>query len=235
MLRYIINLLLMVFFAANLFAQDAGEVERIRGLRIGYDLSRPLLPLFNTDRFGQEMSADMELNQNNYVTVDFGIQTMEAERDLYNYSSNGYYGRVGFEHNFLKNLSIDQYETVFGGFRLGYANTNQSAKAIVIPSNYWQSDLIVGAPETSVETYWLEVVGGVKAEVLRNIFIGWTFHARLRLYQSFDPVMQPLNVPGFGAGEKRVNIGFSYYVYYRIPLMRYTPKEAETDNPVKKK
>lgn len=225
-LRSICSILLL-FAVSGAGAQEETIMYRTRGLRVGYDLSRLALPLVYGGRTGMELSADVDINMNYYAAAEAGFLNVDYEAVSYNYASDGFYFRLGMDHNFLKNISVDQYETVFGGLRIGYASVSHSASDIEILPNYWGSGLLRYANATTVNTVWLEVAGGVKAELFKNIFIGWSFRARLRLHQTRDPVMDPVFVPGFGRGENRTNIGFTYSVFYRIPFMKYVPKSPE--------
>jgi hypothetical protein len=154
------------------------------------------------------------------------------EETSFNYKSHGYYFRAGVDYNFLKNLNIEQYEMVFGGARLCYASVDHSAWGVEVTSDYWGKEQIIDVNDNTVQTFWLEIAGGVKAELFKNVFIGWSVRGRIRLYQTDNPVkeeqvfkqMDPVYAPGYGKGIKRAGVGFNYSVFYRLPLMHYIPK-----------
>lgn len=200
---------------------------RIRGLRLGYDLSRHALPYLKGGRTAFGASADMEIVRNLYAVAEFGIQDVDYTGNSFDYLSTGYYGRMGIDRNFLKNLDDNQYEMVFGGIRIGYANQDQSAPEIIILPNYWGKEYFTSVEENNINTVWLEFAGGVKAELFKNFFIGWSVRARLRLHQTHNPNMSPVYVPGFGNGLDKTSLGFTYSVFYRIPVMKYKPVPLE--------
>lgn len=219
-LKFIFSALLVLGLLLPSFSQD----ERRHGLRLGFDLSRLALPLMEGGRSGLEFSADMDMSRNFYIAAEVGYQNVDLSTVSYNYSSLGNYGRVGIDYNFLKNLSDNQYEMVFGGARIGYASLHHSAFGIDITPNYWGKQYTTSVGETKVNTVWFEVVGGIKAELFKNFFVGWSVRGRLRLYQFDDPVMEPIYVPGYGRGENRANLGMTYSIFYRLPLMKFKPK-----------
>ena len=77
---------------------------------------------------------------------------------------------------------------------------------------------------TIYNAHWISLVGGMRAEVFRNFFMGWSVFMNLRFYQSDYKGMEPYNIPGFGKGSNRVTVTFNYSLSYRIPMQRYTPK-----------
>lgn len=204
-----------------LFPVITAQETRTKGLRFGYDISRLALYLVEPERTGFELSADYELKRNFYVTAEGGWQKYQMSDTLYNYKSGGYYGRLGIDYNILKNRADDQYEMVFGGFRYGYSKLNHEAGNINIGGNYWGDGDITQLENATIHAHWIEAIGGVRAEVFKNVFIGWSFRWRIMLYQSKVSTMKPIYIPGYGKGEKKSLIGFNYYIYVRVPLGKF--------------
>lgn len=211
-----ITIFLIIFYSVA-----AAQEERIKGLRIGYDVSRLAFYLIETERTAFEISVDYEIARNFYVTAESGGQKYRFTDSLYNYNSDGYYTRLGLDYNILKNRADNQYEMVFAGFRYGFSRFTQSADNITIRENYWGPGPVTEMPQSSIAAHWIEVATGVRAELFKNVFIGWSFRWRILLYQTKIPEMKPIYIPGFGSGDKRSVIGFNYYVYFRIPLGKF--------------
>jgi hypothetical protein len=199
----------------------SAQEERIKGLRLGYDISRLALYYLESERTAFEVSADYEIKRNFYITLEGGMQKYRLVDTLYNYNSDGYYTRLGLDYNILKNRADNQYEMVFGGVRYGYSRLNHTADNIIIGANYWGDEDITELESSTIQAHWIEATAGVRAELFKNVFIGWSFRWRVMIYQSRVPVMKPIYIPGYGKGDKKSLIGFNYYVYVRIPLGKY--------------
>ncbi len=228
-LRYFISILLYFLILSPVLGQEG----RIKGLRVGYDISRLalLLPYIDTTRTAFEVSADFEIKPYYYATLEYGQQQVNFTTDWYEYSSDGYYVRAGFDYNFLgKKLPLEQYEMLFMGLRYGYASYSHSAGNLIVDDNYWGDISVESLGPVNLYAHWLEIAGGIRGELFKNCFIGWSFRARLMMHQRLDEVIYPYYIPGFGAGNKKANIGFNFYIYYRIPLYRVKAKVKVEEN-----
>lgn len=216
--KYFFSIIIFIVFLSSI---TNAQEERIKGLRLGYDISRLALYIVEPERTAFELSADFEIKQNFYLTAEGGMQKYRLTETLYNYNSDGYYTRIGMDYNILKNRAKNQYEMVFGGFRYGYSKLNHTADNIIIGTNYWGNGDITELDNTTINAHWIEALAGVRAELFKNVFIGWSFRWRIMLYQSRVAVMKPIYIPGYGKGEKKSVIGFNYYIYVRIPLGKF--------------
>ena len=84
MLKYFISLFLVitgtVAFAqpsktADLNSKDSVVYKQKYGLKVGVDLSRPILGLFNDNLSGIEIVADYRFNQNLFLAAEIGNAT----------------------------------------------------------------------------------------------------------------------------------------------------------------
>jgi len=210
----------------------AQDEARIKGLRLGFDLTRTALQYLEPKREAFEISADFELKQNFYLTAEFGQQAINWEFNTYDYSSVGKYLRLGIDNNFSKNKKdINAYEMVFGGLRYGFSNYSHRASNMVIPINYWGTEIPNSIQEMQMSAHWVEVVAGIRGELFKNFFMGWSFHAKLMLWQKKDPLMYTYNIPGYGRGNKKSQLGFNYSLYYRIPLYKVKKDDGAVKEP----
>lgn len=218
-------IILLVSACLDTFAQEG----RIKGIRFGYDVSRPVLQYLEPKRYAYEVSADFEPKLNYYTTVEYGQQRFDLAESGYNYSSAGYYARIGFDYNFSKQrMLIDHYEMIYGGFRYAFASYSHVVSDLVLPENYWGGYSIPGFPEKDLSAHWFEIVAGIRGELFKNFFIGWSFRGRVLLWQKKDPVMDTNRIPGYGVGNKKSQLGFNYSIYYRIPLYK-TKNKPKTE------
>lgn len=227
-LKYFFNSLLLFSIILPVNAQD----ERIRGLRIGYDVSRLAYIFLGEGRSEMEFSLDLEVAKNIYPVLEFGTGRLNISQSGFDYHAGGAYFRLGVDRNYLKKLKTSQYEMLFGGLRYGYSRFTHSAENITIRDEVW-GDYYGGevAPMT-VNAHWLEIAGGIRGELFRNFFIGWSFRYCRLLYHSANDAMLPYMIPGFGIYDKQKgHLGFTYSIFYRIPLYKvdYSGKKESGD------
>jgi hypothetical protein len=215
-LRYLFSVFVVSLISSGIYSQT----YRIKGLRLGTDISRFSLYYFDPARKAYEFSADFEIRRDLYLTGEYGMQTVSFDKNIYKYNSEGNYFRIGIDHNFLKSERPEEYEMTFIGIRYGYSRMKHSADSIIIPENYWGGITDLNIPESVYNAHWVEFVAGIRAELFQNFFLGWSLRARILLAHTKNQYMEPYNIPGYGNGSKKGNFGFNFSVYYRIPLYK---------------
>jgi hypothetical protein len=221
-LKYSFSLLAILALMVQSNAQDG---MRVRGPRISYDLASLSLLYFDPDRMVYSISADYELKQDFYAVLDLGYQDVKINRDHYKYKSNGMFARIGADINLLNyDKKVDVYEMMYVGGRYGFSLFSQQADNIIITDEYWGDYSGGQIGKNKINAHWISLVGGMRAEVFRNFFMGWSVYMNIRFYSSDDKGIEPYNIPGFGKGANRATVTFNYTVSYRIHMQQYTPK-----------
>ena len=204
-------------------AQDTTRypINAMEGIRVGIDASKLLLPvIYNGERIGFEVTADKFITGNFFATVEAGWLNVNLNKDrseyLYRYRENGFYGKLGVDYNLLKSRRPNSNDIVYAGARYGFSAFNHEADNITVPGYYWSdaSDLII--PKKSMNAHWLELLFGLKAEVLNNFYVGMTFRFKFRLVQPKADYSTPYLIPGYGYGNSGFELGLNYYVSYNI-------------------
>jgi hypothetical protein len=195
--------------------------EWVRGIRIGCDVSRFGLPFFQKGRTATEFSIDTELKRNFTPTFETGFENSKINNDRITYSSNGIYGRIGFDYNILKHEDPTNRHSFFVGIRYGFAASKQQT-TWNIEGDYW-GKTPNGSSSDIIGTHWMELVVGLKVEVLKNFFLGWSLRERI-LFSSTSVENYALAIPGYGNGGKSSNLGMNYSLYYSIPIMKVKGK-----------
>ena len=221
-LKYFFSLLVLLAVMVQMNAQDG---MRVRGPRISYDLASLALLYFDPDRMVYNISVDYELKQDLYPVIDLGYQHVKINEENYHYASSGMFTRIGADVNMLNyDKQVDVYEMMYVGGRYGFSLFNQQAENITVPDPYW-GDFNDGQIEKhNLHAHWISVVGGMRAEVFQNFFMGWSVFLNIKFYQSGTEEFVPYNIPGFGKGTSRATATFNYTISYRFPMQRYTPK-----------
>jgi len=113
----------------------------------------------------------------------------------------------------------NDYSMGFFGVRYGFSLNQFSAENIIIPDPYW-GDLNTSITDQSGHNHWIEVVAGIRAEIFKNFFMGWSARGRVMLYKSKFDQMSPYYVPGFGDPAGRASWDINYSIYYKIPVLK---------------
>ncbi len=239
-MKLIIKFILLLFITSNVclaqFTLHRDSILWTRSLHIGCDISRFLLPVVSHGQSGIEVSSDVRLTPNLYPTVELGEEVVNFSNNFISQSANGQYMRLGCDIN-LRNITKDfSNNIIFIGFRYGIGNVNYKL------NNYTIQDTVWGNQQGStgnIHTYaqWMEGIAGVRVEVVKNIFFGWSVRGKILLGKTHNSTF-PYIIPGYGYGENSSNVGINYSIYYQIPFMkmktRYKAKKKPQAQPTKK-
>ena len=197
----------------------AQDTLRTYGPRFGLDLARFLYVLADPSEVGAEFSVDFEAFRNIYPVLEAGYNTISEEGELFDYSAAGTYARAGLDYNILRNKDRTKHHSITFGFRYGMSVFKHNIENIQITSGYWGS-YRPEAYENNLKGHWAELVGGMKTEVVPNLFLGWSVRVKFLLNEDMDPLMVPELIPGYGTGGESRLLGFSYSILYMIPLIK---------------
>jgi hypothetical protein len=210
---YVCIISLLILAAPASAQQDSLFLE---DLRIGFDLV-PLLEQFIGDETnGFELALDLDLADHYQLVLEGGYSKYQYSQYNYEYQTAGSFLRLGFDKNLLKPEVNPGRDYLFAGLRLGVSWFSHAATQITVPS-YW-GEQSATTPEVTEIMPFVEATGGIRTEVLKNIYLGWNARMgfNLRKLRKFEVV--PAYIPGLGQADKGINIGFHYYIAYRIPL-----------------
>lgn len=189
---------------------------RMKGIRVGSDITRPFQNLWTKeDRYGTEFSADMELWPNLFPVFETGYDVMKVQTDYIDYKSSGNYSRVGIDYNILQGENKNDKNIFYVGLRYGFVLAKQQVKSYTIDS-YW-------APTTgrfgnqNYFAHWGEFLIGIKAEILHNIYMGWTLRGKVKIKNEDLDMPSSYFIPGYGKADKGFCADFTYSVYYNLP------------------
>jgi len=188
--------------AQEVAGQEVSKKDTLRtfGPRFGVDLA-PFIYYFTEPKIiGAEVSMDFEM-------------------ETFDYESLGNYARVGVDYNLLKAKDRAWHNTMTVGIRYGMSFFKQNSDNVLISSDYW-GDYRPDPYESNLKAHWLELTGGIKVEIVPNLYMGWLLRFKFLLNPDMDPVMIPALIPGYGNGADVRTFGFSYSVFYMIPLIK---------------
>jgi hypothetical protein len=197
------------------------------GLRVGLDISKPVLKLFDSDYSGFELVADYRVAKNYYIAFEIGYERETSNEDFTNSTTSGNYFRLGFNYNAYENW-LDMNNEIYIGMRYGFSYFDQTLNSftpnVIDPSNgiYFPSNQITSPIETNgLTAHWTEFVVGIKAETFKNLYFGFSFSYKVVLSIKDPENFQTLYAPGFNTVfQSDTGFGFNYTVSYIIPFFK---------------
>lgn len=235
-LKYISISLLSAAFMSPCVAQQKSEpVFKQSGLSIGVDLMPVMIHAVDKDRIGIGFNGRLNIREKifavgelGYENVDFTRQKFTTDKELtyqFNYISNGTYLKVGFDYNVFKVDEPDNHDNVLLGIRYGYGWQQHQSPSFTIGSSYWD-DYVSSASLSPVSSHWAELLFGLRCEVLKNLYMGWSLRLKRIIYQSSSSKLEPAVIPGFGRFNSPITAGFTYSIEYQIPFNK-APKKIK--------
>lgn len=226
-LNYIICLSLFgVFTTVPVFSQeknnDAPKDSTVRfwqGLLVEMDVV-PLLEtaLNNPQSYRLEGHAQLNIRNKYFPVVELGVAGIEktgAGNIVFN--TNGAFGRIGLDIPAMKPKDLTKRWENFAlvGIRLGMSHFGYSYSHFDFEDAYWGGSTQVDATELNATKFWFELTGGIRVNVLKNIYMGWNVRNRHILNKSKSGGIAPYYIPGYGA-EEGSRWGMNYTVGYRF-------------------
>ncbi len=216
MLRYLfISFFLFVLLQVKGQTKSANW-EPSQGITVGVNLAGPINKVFNNYRTGLSFLTRISVKEKILFLGEAGYEKVFFEEEKYHYSSNGTFLKAGFEYDVLGVKEAGSNDNLLFGLHYGLAIQEHGAPHFMIENGYWNiytGDIGI----YTVNTHWLEISGGPRMELFKNLYLGWTFQIKVSIINDNPDILSPYFIPGFGNGDNRINAGFSYYVEYMIP------------------
>jgi len=228
-LKYFFSFLFIVM-CSNGFAQDTTEKQDPKtikypkkyGLRIGTDLSR-LAKNFYEDKYkGFEITADYRIKNNLYIAAELGLEDKYTKSDQLKQTTSGQFIKVGIDYNVHKNW-LDLNNMIYVGGRIAYSNFSQNLEEYTITNstNYFNPNTFTGQKYSGLNATWFEFVAGIKAEIVTNLYLGFSARLNYNITDSKIDNFENLYIPGFNKKYSgNIGMGFNYTISYLIPLYK---------------
>lgn len=218
--------------ADSLAATAPARTERY-GIRVGVDLHR-LSRSFYEDGFkGFEAVADYRLTKKIYAAGELGVLDFTIDDDQVNFTTKGTYLKIGFDYNAYENW-LNMENMIYTGVRYGFSTFSQNLNSYSIYDNSGYFDEVIVTPDRNyggLTAHWAEIVGGIKAELFSNLYLGFSVRLHILLADSKPDGFDNLHIPGFNRTyDGSFGAGFNYTLSYFIPLYK---KQAAVTGPGK--
>ena len=231
MLKYIFSLI-VVFFAIKGNAQDTIKKYPERyGLRVGVDLHRLTKSFYDNNYKGLEVEAAYRLTKKFYIAGEVGNEEKTVDDDRFNFTSSGTYFKGGFDFNSYENW-LDMENMIHIGLRYGVSSFSQQLNSYTIydAANYYGENVIY--PDTKfsgLNASWIEVVGGVKAKMFNNFYLGFSLRLNYLVSDKKPENFDNLYIPGFNRTyDGKFGAGFNYTLSYFLPIYKKDKNKEKT-------
>jgi len=234
-LKYIISFFLTLYFSfswsqqetANdsiqLIKNDSLKTKKYAAIRIGIDVSRPIIQLLQKQDLGIEITADYKVAKNWYIASEFGYESEPGHEDQIDFHTKGSYAKLGFNYNAYENLEGLNNE-VYIGLRYGFSQFQQqltSYTVIDLDDYFGDYTATPGTVYEGLAAHWAELHFGLKVETLPHLYLAVGIHFKKLLSDEVPEGFANLYIPGFNKVLlNRDTIGFNYTISYQIPLKK---------------
>ena len=195
------------------------ELPFYQGLMVGVDVSGLASKAFGSDAFSSEISIHANLKNRFFPVVEIGYGKTDTtgEETNIHYQTSAPFFRVGMDYNvFYKKPHLPGYFTV--GLRYGFSSfTYDMQSPDLVDPNWGHTSIPVTYNDVKSNAGWLELVLGMKTQVYKDFYMGFTVRYRARQSMKKHENTEPYYIPGYGRG-KTSNFGITYSLNYRLPF-----------------
>lgn len=190
-----------------------------QGVFVGVDVFGFLNQALGSDVSTTEASVEVNLLNRFFPVVEIGYGSMDAtddETDIH-YKTSAPFFRIGANYNvFYKKPHLPGYFTV--GLRYGFSSFDYDVQAPTLTDPNWgHTQVPVDYTGVKTKAGWLELVLGLKTNVYKDFYMGFTVRYRSRMSLTKNENSEPYYIPGYGRGKSN-NLGITYNLIYKLPF-----------------
>jgi len=197
---------------------------------LGADLHKIARSFYEKDYRGFEIVGDYRLTKRFYLAGELGNEDKTIDDDRLNFTTKGTYFKVGFDYNSFENW-LDMENMIYIGMRYGVSSFNHTLNSYKIydPTNYYGENIVISGEKFSgLNASWLEVVGGIKAELFNNLYLGFSVRLNYLVSNKRPEGFDNLFIPGYNRTyDGKFGAGFNYTLSYFIPIYKKNKKSEE--------
>jgi hypothetical protein len=218
--------------------KDTVVYKQLYGLRVGIDLSRPILSFVHDTYQGLEFVGDYRLTNKLFLAGELGNEKKTRQEDLLNYTTSGSYLKLGIDYNTYSNWYGEQNSIYIGG-RYAFSTFSHTLNEYQIfdSNRYWNPvDFATGSTTprdfSNLNASWLEMLFGAKVELFAHIYLGASVRLGFLISNKQPENFANLFIPGFNKTTEgsRFGVGYNYSLTYFIPFYK---KDKKIKNPKK--
>ena len=226
---FLLLISLCLFLPAVVSAQEEQPVDSLKnrekyGIRLGFDLSKPVRSLIEEEYQGLEITGDYRIYKNYYLAGEIGNEQNVISEANVTSSAKGSYIKLGANYNTYNNWTGMQ-NMIYVGVRYAFAtfSTELQEYSIYTTDTYFEPDIRLEQQEfNNLTASWAELQLGIKVEVLNNLFLGTHVELKRIVTQTRPTNFDNLYIPGFNRtfDGSYYGVGYGYSISYLIPFYK---------------
>jgi hypothetical protein len=224
--QHILLFFISLFVSVTINAQQKKDTVKRKesyGIRVGVDLSKPIISFMEEDTKGLEVVGDMRILNNYYAAVELGFEDKISKEDYMNFTTKGTYLKAGVNYNAYKNWKGMNNE-IYVGVRYGFSLFNQTLNSYTpnVKGTYFiPTEVLPDTEFKDLSAHWAELVFGIKAETFKNLYLGFSFSFKTMISTKEPDNFKNLYVPGFNRVYLNdTGFGINYTLSYLIPIIK---------------
>ncbi|MBC7552509.1 MAG: hypothetical protein H7257_00870 [Taibaiella sp.] len=184
-------------------------------LVVGFDIAGPLRNALDASRYGYEIAADYYLHKELYLAAEAGWGGCKAAYTDLKYTTTNAFLRLGFNKVLIARENSKDWGGLLLGLRLGAASVGRSVADYMVTDSLWGGSAGT-LPAKNLGAYWVEVTAGVRVELYKGLLAGWNVRGKFLLNTKQLEELAPLNISGYGRGDKNSVFDINFYLSYAI-------------------
>ena len=230
-LTLLFTISLLFFSSLSIKAQDENTIVNDTviktnkyGIRLGADLSKPLISLVDNDYSGFEVMGDFRISHRFYIAAELGNEKDKQSQGNLESSSKGSYLKIGADFNAYNNW-LGMNNAIFTGLRYGFSTFDQELLSYSIytgDTTFPATTISDPIKYSGLSAHWAEFIFGVKTEVFTNLYVSIQLQLKYLLAEDKPENFNNLYIPGFNRtyDHSEFGVGFGYGVSYLIPIFK---------------
>lgn len=227
MLKGVLMMLVILCTIHVVYAQEIAENEntnvqvkdstyhKFSYFRIGFDATKLLKSQLAKDYKTIEFQVDVNYTKSTNLAVEFGTGNSIVNNQFLNYKSNNTFIRLGIDKTFFGKEFPGDMDNAFVGVRYAFSRVNRLGATYTIQDNVWGNTS--GTIDASAfVAHWIELNGGFRMEIIKNVFAGWNIRAKTFLNPKKFELLPPTYLSGYGRGDKNTAFDYNFYILYGI-------------------
>lgn len=188
------------------------------GIMVGVNIADPVMRVFGQDYGGYEGIVEVNLLNRFFPEVTLGVGSADktSDRDFHYKGKTSFYGRIGMHYNFR--YKSDKPNFLIVGIRYGFSSYKADITNLYYDNGYWEQVGPFNLYDQKFTSHWLEIGGGIRVKVFKNIYMGWMVYFKPLLKEGNTKDANPWYIPGYGQNGN--GFGFSYNIYYNLPFFK---------------
>jgi hypothetical protein len=217
-LKRLIASSILIFYALHTDAQTDSTKLKVKShdfsyFRIGVDASKFIASNVSKNYEAVEFAMDANYKSNLILSSEFGFGNSFVKNEYLNYKSNNVFMRLGIDKTLFNKEFAGDMDNAFIGIRYGFGFVNRGEADYTVYNTIYGNS-VGQIKDAQFLTHWLELTGGFKMELKKNIFIGWNIRMKTFINPKKFEQLPPNYLAGYGRADKNTAFGYNFYLMY---------------------